>query len=133
MKPYTGDATCPKCKTKWTASLVNRTYCNGKNCPLPLPDDWLEHLHCKCKGCGFEWLMECADAGPDIMDGVQLICDKLDDYELAAMALCAVRGGDPREHVGWGRAKSLFSLTFGTPEALPLVAQYMMREAVKRF
>ena len=77
MKPYTRDATCPKCNTTWQAHRAKITYCaaekqmsttekvEGQKLVTTHHAPWItvpEHLHCTCENCGFEWLMECADA-----------------------------------------------------------------------
>ena len=77
MKPYTRDATCPKCNTTWQAHRAKITYCaaeeqmsttyalEGHKSVTTYHAPWItvpEHLHCTCENCGYEWLMECADA-----------------------------------------------------------------------
>jgi len=79
MKPYTERPTCLKCKNIWNARVAKVTYCDGKQCAtqhIPVPFDQQpmtgplrlepvpEHLHCRCENCGYEWLMQCADAKP---------------------------------------------------------------------
>jgi len=81
MKPYTSNAICPKCETQYHAHVATPKYCDGLDCPvlhataetirhgseitaikrIPPP----EHLHCRCDNCGYEWLMECADANAE--------------------------------------------------------------------
>ena len=77
LKPFTDKATCPKCDTAWEGTGI--TYCDGRDCiilkPTQDPDRIVslpryppEHLHCTCEECGYEWLMECADAVEEIKD-----------------------------------------------------------------
>ena len=95
MKPYTRDATCPKCNTTWQAHRAKITYqaaerqmsttekVEGHKLVTTHHAPWLtvpEHLHCACENCGYEWLMECADAErakdgpPDNIQGREIIC-----------------------------------------------------------
>ena len=77
MKPNTEDATCPKCRTKWHAQGAKVTYyaageemsttetVEGHRLVTTYHAPWVlipEHLRCACERCGYEWLMECADA-----------------------------------------------------------------------
>ena len=50
---------------------------------------------------------------------IKTSCDKLTDDELAAMNLCAQLGTDPRQAMGWEKAKPLF--TERTHEGIPQV------------
>lgn len=92
MKPYTKDTTCPKCKAGWYARQGKTRYCDGLDCPVlhakietarhgsevtaikRIPP--AEHLHCICSNCGYEWLMECADA-KSAFERLQEINDKV--------------------------------------------------------
>lgn len=65
LKPFTDKATCPKCRTMWHARTKPK-YCDGMACYFhDIERSATEHLHCTCGECGYEWLMECADAGPE--------------------------------------------------------------------
>ena len=62
LKPFTDKATCPKCRTMWHARTKPK-YCDGMACYFhDIERSATEHLHCTCGECGYEWLMECADA-----------------------------------------------------------------------
>jgi hypothetical protein len=61
---------CPKCEAerdeitmKWKTGVANKDgsldTVNGEKYDVP---EGFEHLHSKCEGCGFEWLMQTADA-----------------------------------------------------------------------
>ena len=57
MKPYTEYPMCPKCQRDRNQAFA---YCDGSRCQRLYSKS--EHLHCTCTSCGYEWLMECADA-----------------------------------------------------------------------
>ena len=59
MKPYTEYPMCPKCQRDRNQAFA---YCDGSRCQRLYSKS--EHLHCTCTSCGYEWLMECADAKP---------------------------------------------------------------------
>ena len=65
---------------------------------------------------------------------VKLICDDLTDDEIAAMNLCIQLGTDPRQAMGYEKAKSLFTTLGhnGIPEAHQLTRDYMFAETVRR-
>ena len=66
MKPYTKDTICPKCNVPWWPREGRAKYCDGTECKgfsaYSAGKALFEHLHCHCENCGYEWLMECADA-----------------------------------------------------------------------
>ena len=80
MKPYTEDTTCPKCETTWRAHTAKVTYCGGGTQTIKQDGEVIsvhtlpDFLNCACGNCGYEWLMECADAeraepSPEEYDG----------------------------------------------------------------
>ena len=68
MKPYTKDTICPKCNVPWWQREGRTTYCQESTKTIRQGGEYIdvrvlpEHLHCRCENCGYEWLMECADA-----------------------------------------------------------------------
>ena len=70
MKPYIEITNCPKCKAIWRINTSNVTYCVGGTQTIKQDGEVIsthtlpDFLNCTCGNCGYEWLMECADAGP---------------------------------------------------------------------
>jgi len=54
LVPFNGNFTCAKCKCSFEAEVKWVAAASGGASG--------EHLHCKCKNCGFEWKMKTADS-----------------------------------------------------------------------
>jgi len=65
---------------------------------------------------------------------VKLNCDQLTDNELAAMNICVQLGTDPRQVMGYEKAKPLFTNDLnGIPQAHNLTRQCMASIVMDRF